>query len=299
MFAVHDLKAGYNGRVVLNGITLTAGACESVALLGPNGSGKTTLLRVLSGVLAPISGAVTLQGRAAAGLSPRERARLAAVVPQRCAELPGLFVHEMVLLGRFAYLPWWGGHSPADHTAADAALAAVGGAHLAGRLVEELSGGELQKVLLARALAQHSPLLLLDEPAAGLDPGRMAEVFDLLEARRANGACVLAVMHDCNLAALYATRLVGLKNGQLLFDGPTEQVFTEENLSDLYDFPVCVLPHPRWGRPQALPGYCAGPGCGVRGECTAASASDTGLSAAFCVGDAAADAARAGGDDSH
>jgi len=105
-------------------------------------------------------------------------------------------------------------------------------------------------VLLARALAQESPLLLLDELAAGLDLARMVDLFDLLERRRAAGACVLMAVHDCNLAALYATRLMGLKNGGLVFDGPVTQVFTEENLGELYNMPICVLPHPRFGLPQ-------------------------------------------------
>lgn len=259
MLEVRDLAAGYDGRPVLGGISLKARGGESVALLGPNGSGKTTLLRCVSGVLRPRSGGIWLAGRAVEGLRPRERARLAAVVPQRAACPPGLSVRRMVLLGRYPYLSWLGGYGRRDHEAAERALAATGAAGLAGRRVDELSGGELQRVLLARALAQESPLLLLDELAAGLDLARMVELFDLLERRRAAGACVLMAMHDCNLASLYATRLIGLKSGQILFDGPASAIFTEENLSALYDVPIRVFPHPRWGLPQALPDSAAGP----------------------------------------
>ena len=254
MLDVRDLTAGYAGRPVLRGVSLAARGGESVALLGPNGGGKTTLLRCISGVLRPQGGGIRLADRPLEGLCPRERARLAAVVPQR-AECPsGLSVRQMVLLGRYPYLSWLGGYGRRDYAAAGQALAATGAAALAARRVGELSGGELQRVLLARALAQESPLLLLDELAAGLDLARMVELFDLLERRRAAGACVLMAMHDCNLAALYATRLMGLKNGRVLFDGPVSEVFTEERLSVLYDIPIRVFSHPRWGLPQALLG---------------------------------------------
>lgn len=260
MLTVRDLTAGYNGRRVLRGVSFAACAGESVALLGPNGSGKTTLLRVISGVVRPESGHLTLQGKTLEQLGPRSRARLAAVVPQRGEVPQGLSVRQMVLLGRYPYLSWLGGYSSRDHAAAKAALAATAALDLAERRVSELSGGELQRVLLARALAQQSPLLLLDELAAGLDLARMVELFDLLERCRAAGTCVLTAMHDCNLAALYATRLIGLKNGRVLFDGPVTQVFTEERLSALYDIPIRVFLHPQCGLPQALPGRASGPG---------------------------------------
>lgn len=262
MLDVRALTAGYGARPVLRGISLKARCGESVALLGPNGSGKTTLLRCVSGVLRPQGGDICLSDRPLESLRPRERARLAAVVPQRVECPPGLSVRRVVLLGRYPYLSWLGGYGRMDYEAVERALAATGAAGLAGRRVDELSGGELQRVLLARALAQESPLLLLDELAAGLDLARMVELFDLLERRRAAGTCVLMAMHDCNLAALYATRLIGLKNGQMLFDGPASEIFTEEKLSALYDIPIRVFPHPRWGLPQALPGRAAGPWSG-------------------------------------
>lgn len=256
--ACHKLYAAYGTRTVLHDLSLHAGAGESVALLGPNGSGKTTLLRVLSGVMRPSQGSVCLgEGSAPpdiASLSPRQRARQVAVVPQRIERLPHMLARDLVLLGRYPYLSWWGAYSPADHAAADKALMLTGAHALAQRFLEELSGGELQRVLLARALAQESPVLLLDELSAGLDLGRMKELFDLLELRRRAGACVITVMHDVNLAALYATRLVGLKAGRILFDGPVNEVFTEQHLSTLYETPIHVFPHPVCAVPQACPG---------------------------------------------
>jgi len=276
MLRVSGLRAGYAGHAVLHGPGFSLRAGECAALLGPNGSGKTTLLRALSGVLPVQGGQVELMGRPLASLRPRERARMAAVVPQRGQFPPGLTARQMVLLGRFARLSWLGTYGRADYAAADRALEETGAAPLAGRKLTELSGGELQRVLLARALAQESPLLLLDELAAGLDWARMVELFDLLERRRAAGACVLMAVHDCNLAALYATRLMGLKNGSMIFDGPVAQVFTQENLGALYDIPLCVLPHPCLGHPQALLARTGGPGAAVGNGCAghAAGAAD-------------------------
>lgn len=282
LLAVADLAAGYGRRAVLRGVSFSLRAGECAALLGPNGSGKTTLLRALSGVLAPQSGTVRLAGRSLTALRPRERARLAAVVPQRGPCPEDLTAREMVLLGRYAHLSPLGWYGPKDHQAADRALAATDTEGLARRRLRELSGGELQRVLLARALAQESPLLLLDELAAGLDLARMTELFDLLEARRAAGACVLMAVHDCNLAALYATRLLGLKDGRLAFDGPVRQVFTEENLSALYQTPVTVLPHPLWGLPQALAASARGPWAAVAPNGRTAVNSGAALSAAVC-----------------
>ena len=261
---IAGVRAGYGGQSVLRDAAFTLHAGECAALLGPNGSGKTTLLRTLSGVLTPQAGAIEIQGRPLATLKPRERARMVAVVPQR-GQLPqGLTARQMVLLGRFAHLSWLGAYGREDYAAADRALEETGAAPLAQRRLTELSGGELQRVLLARALAQESPLLLLDELAAGLDWARMVDLFDLLERRRAAGACVLMAVHDCNLAALYATRLMGLRDGNLFFDGPVAKVFTEENLGALYNIPICVLPHPQWGLPQALLASAKGPWSGKK-----------------------------------
>ena len=230
-----------------------------MALLGPNGSGKTTLLRVLAGSLAATAGSVRLRGDDIRRLSPRERARRVAVLSQRHAAPQGMTALQLVLLGRYPWLGWWGGYSAEDRRIAHEALEETGALALAGRQVSELSGGELQRVALARTLAQQSPVLLLDELAAGLDLARMLELFDLLERRRRVGAALLLVMHDCNLAVQYATRLLGLRQGRVLFDGPVRDCFTAENLRALYAVDLHIVPHPLNGLPQALPLRPCGP----------------------------------------
>lgn len=254
---LEDVCAAYGDTAALCSVRLAVEPGENVILLGPNGSGKTTLLRCAAGTRPPVSGNVRLGGVPAAHLSARERARRRAVLPQQPERPHGLRVLQLVLLGRFPWLSWPGFYRRQDHEAAARALAAVDAEVLAGRLVETLSGGEWQRVLLARVLAQMdgaaTPLFLLDELAASLDPARAEELFALLERRRRAGASLLQAVHDCNLAARHATRLVGLRAGRVLFDGPVRAVFTEENLSALYDLPLRVFPHPDGGIPQALP----------------------------------------------
>ena len=279
MLCCEHIRAGYPGREVLRDVSLTVAPGESVALLGHNGSGKTTLLRVLAGQLAPDAGRVLLEGREPAALSPRERARRIAVVPQRAEFFPSQIVRDMVLLGRYAHLGWWGVYAAHDYEAADQALASAGARELAQRRMGELSGGEVQRVMLARALAQESRLLLLDELAAALDWARVVELFDLLEQRRRAGMAIVMAVHDCSLAAQYATRLVGLKQGRVLFDGPPETVFTEENLGALYDLSLCVFAHPRNGLPQALPACPHGPHLAVGDPAPVSGAADGLLSA--------------------
>jgi iron complex transport system ATP-binding protein len=268
---VTGLTAGYGGsirgteriphthRAVLQGIDLTARSGETIALLGPNGCGKTTLLRCIAGTLAPWKGKVRWDDRDMASLRPKPRARLVSVVPQRERLPEGMTAWSLVMLGRFPHLSWHGRYSATDRDAAERALDDVGALDIAHRRMEELSGGEVQRVLLARALAPETPLLLLDELAAGLDASRTVDLFDLLEGQRRRGRCLIIAMHDCNLAATYATRLVGLRDGRMLFDGPITAAFTEENLSALYAMPMHVLPHPKWGIAQALPGCGNGP----------------------------------------
>ena len=240
-------------RPALESLSLVLPQGSFVGLLGPNGSGKSTLLRCLAGTLAPQAGQVLVLGRPIARLSERRRARLAAMLPQRPETVPALTAFALVLMGRYAHTPFLGGYGKEDRIAARRALEETGAAHLAGRSADTLSGGELQRVLLARALAQDAPLLLLDEAVAGLDPACQTAVLDSLVRRnRAEGLTAIAALHDLNLAALYCDRLVFLKQGRIVADGPTERIFTAQTLGEVYENAVAVVPHPALPRPQAL-----------------------------------------------
>lgn len=240
-------------RPALDGLSLVLPQGAFVGLLGPNGSGKSTLLRCLAGTLTPQTGQVLVLGRSIARLPERRRARLAAMLPQRPETVPALTAFALVLMGRYAHTPFLGGYGKEDRIAAWRALEETGAGHLAGRSADTLSGGELQRVLLARALAQNAPLLLLDESVAGLDPACQTAVLDSLARRnRADGLTVIAALHDLNLAALYCDRLIFLKQGRIAADGPTEEIFTAQTLGEVYENAVAVVPHPALARPQAL-----------------------------------------------
>jgi iron complex transport system ATP-binding protein len=229
-------------------------ASEVLALIGPNGSGKSTLIRAVSGVVPVESGRVEVGGRAVSELSVMERARYLSVVPQARNMPPAFSVYELVLLGRTPYLGWLGRAGEKDHERVRYALERTQLTALAERMVGELSGGEQQRVLLARALAQDTPVLLLDEPTTHLDlQHREALVHLVRELARARQLAVLMVLHDLNLASLYADRVSLLVDGEMQATGTPGEVLTEATLSRVYNVPVHVIPHPEYGNPLILP----------------------------------------------
>ncbi len=250
-----DVHFSYAQAPVLCGVSFALAPGEGVALLGPNGSGKSTLLSCLAGEQRPASGEVAVDGSAPAGLPDNRRARLVALLPQRGEHPPGVSAFQSVLMGRYAHTRFPHGYGTADRAVASRALKSVGLAEAVGREAEHLSGGEARRVLLARALAQEAPLLLLDEAEAGLDPACRATVFALVsELRRRHGLTLLAAMHDVNLAALYFERLIFLKEGRIAADGSPREVMRREVLELVYETPVHILEHPETGLPQMVLG---------------------------------------------
>jgi iron complex transport system ATP-binding protein len=235
-------------------VDLSVRAGEVLAVIGPNGAGKSTLIRAISGTTPIQSGRVRVEGKDLAALSPKQRARRMAVVPQ-AHQLPAAFsVYELVLLGRTPYMNWMGSAGPGDHAQVRQALEETQTLELADRLVGELSGGEQQRVLLARALAQGSPLLLLDEPTTFLDLQHQSNLLNLVRRLASESRlAVLIVIHDLNLAARSADRVALLVNGSLQAAGAPRQVLTAERLAAVYGVPVHVIPHPDYGTPLILP----------------------------------------------
>ena len=206
-----------------------------MAILGPNGAGKSTLVRVLSGVVAPISGEVHIGCDAAAALDRAAIARRVAVVPQETDVAFGFTVRAVIAMGRAPHQTGWMRESAEDERLVDEAIAALDLGALAARPVQELSGGEKRRVAIARALAQNAPALLLDEPTSALDVRHQIALFDRLAAQAEKGLACLAVMHDLNLAAQYATRVVLMRAGSIVADGSIEDVLTWQRLKDTFD----------------------------------------------------------------
>ncbi len=252
MIEVEGLQAGYGGPPVLRDVTFSATAGEFVGVLGPNACGKSTLVRVLTGVLRPERGTVLVGGIDVSRARARDLGRTAAVVPQS-TEIPFPFTgFEVVLMGRYPRLGRFAAESALDRAAVSRAMEETDTASLAGRLVTQVSGGERQRLVLARALAQEAPLLLLDEATASMDVHRKIDAFDLLTRVNVEGSTVLAVMHDLNLAALYCRRLLFIRDGRVRADGPTQEVFRREIIEAVYDTPAEVFTHPATGRPHAV-----------------------------------------------
>lgn len=254
MLEVHDLSVRLGGREVLHGVSLSVPSGQVLALIGPNGAGKTTLLRAVSGVLPYQAGSVTIRGHDLPSLSPRQRAACLAVVPQ-ARDLPGAFtVAQTVLLGRTPYINWLGQARPADLERARWAMERTHIEPLAQRRMDTLSGGEQQRVLLARALAQETPILLLDEPTTHLDLQHQSLLLNLVQELAADHQlAVLMALHDLNLAALYARQVALLMQGRLQVSGAPAEVLTAANLEAAFQVPVKVVTHPEYGTPLILP----------------------------------------------
>jgi ABC-type cobalamin/Fe3+-siderophores transport system ATPase subunit len=231
---VSGVSFAYRDAPVFRDVSFAVGAGELVALCGPNGAGKSTLLRLLLGLHAPSVGRVKLAGTPVAGLSRRQIARHAALLPQDApADVP-LSVREAVALGRLPHLGRLQPETAADVAAVERALAATDTAVLAERPITELSGGERHRVHLARALAQEAPLLLLDEPIAGLDIAHQLAAMDLLRATVAAGRAVVVALHDLTLAARRCDRVLLLAGGALAADARPAEVFTRETLARVF-----------------------------------------------------------------
>jgi len=250
----HDLTIGYSERVVGRNLDVELATGEVLALLGPNGGGKTTLLKTLLGLLAPQSGEVRLGGKPLAGYASRERARLIAYVPQTHAATFAFTVEAVVLMGRTVHGNLFSRPSAADRAVAARVLERFGIAHLAERPYTEISGGERQLALLARALAQEPQFIVLDEPTASLDFGNQGKVMREIRALAASGLGVLFTTHDPNHAMRAADRAYLLKQGTRLAEGVTVSVLNRLQLEALYGTPVEVLTDTGSGASAFLPG---------------------------------------------
>ena len=231
---VLDIAVALGRRRVLAGASLAAGPGEMIAVVGPNGAGKSTLLRSMAGLLKPLAGSISLGGRELAGWHRAHLARAIAYLPQARAVHWPLTVENVVSLGRLPHGSGPGGLKDPDRAAVRGAMTAMDLLQLQSRPATELSGGELARVLVARALAQEAQVLLADEPTAGLDPGHQMALFGKLRRIAEEGRTIIVALHDLSLAARFCDRIVLLKDGRSVADGPPEAVLSSEWLAAAY-----------------------------------------------------------------
>jgi len=254
MLKIQNLYVDYGPRRILHEVSFEVQSGEVLALIGPNGAGKSTLIRAVSGVIPIASGHVRTNGDDFASLSALQRARYIATVPQAVSLPPAYTVWETVMFGRTPYLGFLGQPSKKDEEIAHQSLGRVSALPFAERRVGELSGGEQQRVLLARALCQSTPILLLDEPTAHLDLQYQVGLLELVsELAHKDNLAVLIALHDLNLAAHYADRVALMVAGQIKAEGKPDQVLRQELIEEAYCLPVQVVRHPFLDIPLVLP----------------------------------------------
>ncbi|MBX5473780.1 MAG: ABC transporter ATP-binding protein [Thermoleophilia bacterium] len=240
MIELRRVSVRFGGAPALRDLSLVVEPGAWVSLIGPNGAGKTSALRALAG-LVPFEGEIVVDRRDVRALGRRELALLFAFVPQKPETPPELTVAEYVLLGRTPHIPYLGGERRADRLAAARALRRLDLERFAERSLGSLSGGELQRAVLARALAQEAPILLLDEPTTALDLGRAQLVLDLVDSLRGDGLTVVSTMHDLTLAGQYADRLVLLDRGAVVAAGGPAEVLSTATVAAHYGASVRVV----------------------------------------------------------
>jgi len=251
---VAELSFAVAGQAILRDVTFKVRRGEYVVIVGPNGAGKSTLLRCLVRIHRRVTGTIEVHGRPLAEYAQRELARRIGYVPQAGGEVFPYTVEQFVMMGRYPYLSPFGSLSAEDRQAVHEAMRQTETLPFADRLLDTLSGGERQQVYIAAALAQGAETLLLDEPTTFLDYRHQADVARLLrEANRQRGVTVVAVTHDLNHAALEADRVVALRDGRVVFEGPPSDVMRPEMLERIYATQLMLLDHPTAGVPIVVP----------------------------------------------
>lgn len=242
MLSVEDVRFSYHAhREILKGVTFTLDDGDILCLLGSNGTGKTTLLRCLLGFSRPKCGAVNVDGKRVSALSVKERARYMAYVPQTSTLAFPYRAEEVVMMGRVSHLAGAAAHTRTDRLAVDEAMDRLQVGHLRGRRYQELSGGEKQMVLVARALAQNARVLVMDEPTANLDYHNQVKILAAIKRLSTQGLGILMTSHYPDHAFLACTKVALMKDGCIASFGDPDRVVTSESLTDLYDTPVHVV----------------------------------------------------------
>lgn len=251
--AAESVTLAYDGAEIVRDLSVRIEPGSFTVIIGPNACGKSTLLRGLSRLLAPSAGTVVLDGRAISELPAKEVARRLGLLPQSAVAPEGITVRELVGRGRYPHQNLFRQWSADDDSAVDEALVATGTMPLASRPVEALSGGQRQRVWVAMVLAQQTGLLLLDEPTTFLDVAHQVELMELFAELNERGRTIVAVLHDLNHAARYASRIVAMRDGRILAEGPPTEVITSERVQEVFGLANVVVGDPVTGGPLVVP----------------------------------------------
>jgi len=253
---IDGISAGYGRREVIHDLSLSLAAGRFYGLIGPNGSGKTTLIDLMLATLAPSRGTVRLRGREVREYSHRQKALEMALVPQDFRINFDFTVYEVVMMGRHPHVPRFANPGPADRAVVQAVLAELEITGLSGRLITQLSGGEKQRVIVARALAQATPVLILDEATSNLDIQHSLHILQVLKRRqREAGTTVIAAIHDLNFAAAYCDEIILLHQGRLVTTGPPKDVLSHDRLQEVFAIDCQVYEQPHSGIHQVAYQY--------------------------------------------
>ena len=245
MLEIQNVALQYNGKAILDDVSLQVAKGEFFVIIGPNGAGKTCLLKIIAGLEKTQQGSVICKGKELGGYSRKELSRVIAMVPQHVDTNFPFTVAETVIMGRTPHLGLLGLESSNDYLIAETAMQFTDIAHLADRRLDQVSGGELQRVIIARAICQQPQIVLLDEPTAALDPAHQLKIMDLMEKfRQEQGTTIIMVSHDLNLASLYGDRLLLLKEGRVMKTGIPAEVLSEELLRQSYGCKMLVDKNP-------------------------------------------------------
>jgi iron complex transport system ATP-binding protein len=247
-----DLSIGYDKKIVVNDITVEIPKGQITSLIGPNGSGKSTLLKTLARILEPAKGEVFIDGENIQRLDTKTVAQKIASLSQTSTQISGLTVEEIVAYGRFPSQKGFSGLKEQDHHLINWAIEATNLQELKERTLITLSGGQQQRVWIAMALAQDTDILILDEPITFLDPAHQLEILELLQGINRQGKTILMTIHDLNHASRFSDYLLGMKNGELIFQGTPKEIFTPEKLLNLFDIQATFATMPNSDKPLVL-----------------------------------------------
>ncbi|KAA9394855.1 ABC transporter ATP-binding protein [Kocuria coralli] len=248
-----DVTLAYDKRVISENLSVDVPDGSFTVIVGPNACGKSTLLRALSRLLRPAAGSVVLDGKAISSYGAKETAKIVGLLPQSSIAPDGITVVDLVARGRYPHQGLIRQWSSADEAAVENAMEVTNVAALRNRLVDELSGGQRQRVWAAMALAQQTPILLLDEPTTFLDIAHQIDLLNLFEDLNQAGNTLIAVLHDLNQAARYATNMIAMKGGHVLAHGAPKDVVTADLVHEVFGLECLVVDDPATGTPLVIP----------------------------------------------